>query len=895
MEKAPSTPPPILTNRPFQPRATTVPEDFDDSDFEQHDGNQILTPSSSRHLDGDDDLPPTYEEAQAEALSHASTGDRSPASPNPNDLEIRRLVLEPSQSTNNHPQGNTQNGFPTPARGATTGSAEANRINALLSDILSFSRNRPDADIRYAGQLARRIVIPPAYSPETTGFARAYCKGLHSHSINPGEFMMFIDGINTLLSSAPSPIEAQQALLHLADPVGETPPPASDILQRYFDRANATFFAPRKLQATLRTLPQLIYLLPLPRDRSERQIINKLRKAVWKAEDAKVASKALEPYTETLSWDVPAPASPTSNVFAASPDHAELQRRPVGNSAGPEQQTGTIPTQPGNRDTVFTNSSLPSYHTIDPARAQPTTAATAPPLDTVEEGSQDGYNPGQQGQQGAVDPYAQSWADWGDNINRYWSRWGEDQGNRWDRWGETQGRKWGKWGEDFGRKWGERGENLGRRAETWGENVGRRLERRFTGDSSWDREEREAREARENGNEREWQDEDDEAGDEEVEERRLGRGRIGRRGRDGRRGGGPWTRGGAGMGGSRCGRGPPPGYGAHVPPGLGAHGPMPFHPHGLTGLGPHRGPGAPFRHPHGPYVPHFQYGVGLNGQQAPHPHGPLGHGPLGPNGPFGPYGPLGRRGFFGSPADPFEQEEALDGGRGGCRSDGRRGGRRGGRHGGRHRRRHDRDDDSSSSSSSSSSSDSDSDSDSESSADEAETERFDAEREYLRRVDSIERKARDDTLSLGEKAKERDVVKIQQKKANDLAKAQTDKLKAEGKYSFKMYKKDARRACRAMKKEYNRGKREWKHGNHNVGRREMKHAQEEFRRRQKEGKDQLKQEVQRYKDSIKDWKHDRNAQTKEIAGLIRSIPAGKTGSGWMVWLVVEDLDGRVQR
>lgn len=824
------TPPPILTNQPLTPRNTTLPEDFDDSDFESHDdGNMILTPTSSAFNNHSlDDLPPSYEEAQAQASRDIG----EPSRPQPNDLQVHRLVLVPndsqaslqSQSTISpiQPSQSSQTTQPLqrsqPPQQAyqaqieeisraelsydSARAIEASAADTFLDPLLSFTQSAVNSDADYASYLSRRVAIPPSYDSDKVQFARAYGKTLHAHSISPTEFMAFVDGLNALLASAPSAGEAQQALLAIADPVSGDQPPAADIIQRYLYRANAHFFAPRGVVADLQTLPKLLHHLAQQKHNGRRIDTNYLRRAVRKADNARDAGQALEPYSEPLSWTVPPPNTNYLQVFRTE---MPSQNGVIG-STGMNSQSGSagqaralgISEQPGNRDTTLSNNTLPSYHTIDQAKGeidsqpplQPTSAQRAPPQ--VSAMHAQAASPQPSGlSSGTMTPASPGLAG---NI----ANWGQDFGRRMEQWGEDQGRSWGNWGVEQGKFWGN-----------WGQNIGKQIERSLTGDSS------STAEDNVHGNNR-W---------------RAARG-------------GPWG-------------------------------------HGRHGGWNHRG-GALGRH-----------------------CGPLGHrgGLLGYNGPLGPGGLLGHNGPLGPNNLVAQHLEAIHTRRN--RLGRRRGlppwegqdvpeeenmhrcGRRGRRHGRGGRHRGGRRD-----ASSDSSSDSDSDSDSETD-DEDENEHFEAHEQYIKRCDSIEKKYRQDSIALGEKPRDSDVAKLHQKRQKDLGKAQADKARADVKYSSRRYKREQRAAFRKLRRELKQDKRRVKNECRRgaCSRDEVRAAKTQYRETIAKVAAEYKQRVKQYQEEVSQNNTERYWENMDMAS-----GTGMPGkSSWMVWLVIEDLEGGVEQ
>ncbi|KAF2494251.1 hypothetical protein BU16DRAFT_583194 [Lophium mytilinum] len=163
------------SNRVFTPRSSTFPDDSD-SEFDHVEHTPLHSPGGPDY----DDLPPSYEQAQAQALEQARNG---PPSHSPNDLQVHRLVLDPApdpdysipestppqashaQSTRNAGRfGNTVPVIEVP--GSTQipvhqiPSSPPDPSTALLNRALEFTQHAPDADLQYAPRLTRTIAIP---------------------------------------------------------------------------------------------------------------------------------------------------------------------------------------------------------------------------------------------------------------------------------------------------------------------------------------------------------------------------------------------------------------------------------------------------------------------------------------------------------------------------------------------------------------------------------------------------------------------------------------------------------------------------------------------------------------------------------------------------------------
>ncbi|KAH5760565.1 hypothetical protein HBI16_188640 [Parastagonospora nodorum] len=321
-------PPPSLSSNssaPFTPRSASV---ADDSDAE-FDPTPLQSPRGGPEYD---DLPPSYDEAQHQAVSDARNG----VTPlDPNQIEAHRLTLNegPDQPeiweyrirgeeldaeneqapeygniTNHHETAipiqhvETSTNIPVGQTGARDLPPDVmpDRTAELLSQALNFARHEPDADAQYAPRLTRRIAIPQQASPgaetNTVQFLRAYAKALHAHSIRPAEFTEFIDGLNSLCVASGITVDD---LLSSASTAGAT----SDIVQNYIRSVNEVFFAPRGLRVSLRSLSALINALAIPTERGQRA--GAVAGAADDASTAERRAQSLHPWIEAIETNVP--------------------------------------------------------------------------------------------------------------------------------------------------------------------------------------------------------------------------------------------------------------------------------------------------------------------------------------------------------------------------------------------------------------------------------------------------------------------------------------------------------------------------------------------------------------------------------------------------------------
>ncbi|KAF2788080.1 hypothetical protein K505DRAFT_256308, partial [Melanomma pulvis-pyrius CBS 109.77] len=505
----------------FTPRSSTFPDGLDsDSEFDAFDPTPVHSPGGPHY----DDLPPSYDEAQQQALHEARHG----VPPlDPNNLEVHRMVLSDGQSPppphpNAQPQRSVSSLLSNPnayefepenrrnARGLgqtvpvqqvrnseqipvgqvnvpnenlpTNGTSTVPVHTSMLLDrALEFTRHAPDADAQYAPRLTRYVAIPQEgvtssrNTKEPVQFLRSYAKALHTHSIRPAEFTEFLDGLNALCTAT----RTTSSDLVNADPSEET---LSAVVREYIDRANEDFFAPRGLHVRIESLSWLTEALQIPEERGQRAAA--VVSALDETSTVEQRALAIHPWIEKLEGDVPGPSTKT------------LVLREMGERFGRQRGSGV-----GGEDD-------PPHSLPDPQTGADDTGFRPFPFGGRGPGmpSVPGV-PGLPGMPGVGGPWAGNQGPWGRGGHGHhgygWGAmgsgpWGPPPHHR----GNARGRagpgfpfaprgfgpsgpgnvnsnpnntNWsafglniGKWGEEFGRRMGEWGEQTGKMAQEWG-------------------------------------------------------------------------------------------------------------------------------------------------------------------------------------------------------------------------------------------------------------------------------------------------------------------------------------------------------------------------------------------------------------------------------------------
>ncbi|KAI2476397.1 hypothetical protein Ptr902_12276 [Pyrenophora tritici-repentis] len=312
------------SNIPFTPSATSI-ADSSDNELE-------LTPVHSPGGPQYDDLPPSYDEAQHQAVHDTRNGI---APIDPNQIEAHRITsnegpdeaevweyrvkgeqTDPASEREQAPDyANYRNdkatSVPVQQHGASSSSSSSGSDLAavMLSQALEFARSEPNADAQYAPHLNRPIAIPENREPgqssnEHKQFLCAYAEVLRGHSVRPAEFADFLYGLNVLATATNA--TAQDLLDDFSDKGAP-----SRIVQDYIRGANEAFFAPRGLTVSFRSEPVLLDSLPIPAGRRAAILADFLevtRGAEWRA-------KQLYPWIEALHANVDGITTPSERVL----------------------------------------------------------------------------------------------------------------------------------------------------------------------------------------------------------------------------------------------------------------------------------------------------------------------------------------------------------------------------------------------------------------------------------------------------------------------------------------------------------------------------------------------------------------------------------------------------
>lgn len=502
-------------NDPFTPHSASI---ADDSDAD-YDPTPIHSPGGPQY----DDLPPSYNEAQQQAV-HDAHGGIAPV--DPNQIEAHRLTLSEHpngpeiweyrirgdqldgqdeneqapeygahmsplastipvqhvQSSENIPVGRTHiPGF--------VSNTTSDWKSTLLSTALQFACHEPDVDVQYAPRLSRCIAIPQEGLPapnrrdtnsnESVQILRAYAKVLHAHSVRPAEFAEFLDGLNTLCRAINA---ASNDLLSRTSHPGTS----SSIVHEYIRRANDTYFAPRGLRVMVNSLSTLLKALDVPPGHGPGA--GAVGSFVESTSNAERRARALYPWIEALDANVPLPSARTlvlrdmakrqqSRVYA-DPPHSmpEPIREPYRGHGWRNLETHGLRGRSRHRGGPWSAFGTPGNSPFNVARGGLRVLPGQRPLEESGNGPV-GRHPFGPAHRGRGHPSTSGGRSYPARPGNDWTALGKDIG----KWGEEFGKRMGDWGEEFGKTAGAWGQDVGRRASAWGEDVSARASGSGTG------------------------------------------------------------------------------------------------------------------------------------------------------------------------------------------------------------------------------------------------------------------------------------------------------------------------------------------------------------------------------------------------------------------------------
>ncbi|KAJ9668476.1 hypothetical protein H2201_001524 [Coniosporium apollinis] len=466
-----------------------------ESDFVSARSTPATSVSPHRHYI--EDLPPTYEQVQAENLDpvgneehHLSINDHAGV----NDLRVHRLVLDDNE-TYTLPSAEDDPGPNAPAYSVSDPDGQ------LLDQALQFARHQPDPDARYAARLGRRIVIPPLeISPfygrntnggrnpttqkrgccgrnkrqtpsqsDSTSSSRGGCcqrrqasmpsTSCHSRTSLPFTLSPEEPELSnqTTIPFARAYSKALHAhgisstkfvafldglnIVSSASPADLSSPEPSDsqpLALAYLSRANAAFFAPRGLQVRLATLSAIIDGLDVPSKFSRTTL---LARAASPTADAIDRAQMLEPWVEPLDFSVPEPSAATIELRQMAAQLPVSNRRVQRAESAPTIIHFTPPATGPNGFPLDNKQPFPS---IQPASAPPRRQSTERPF------------PGPSNPSSPPPQHPETWQEWS---------------QRWQTRALALGLQAEAWSRDVSAQADALGRTIALRAETYGRGV----------------------------------------------------------------------------------------------------------------------------------------------------------------------------------------------------------------------------------------------------------------------------------------------------------------------------------------------------------------------------------------------------------------------------------------
>ncbi|KAJ4358108.1 uncharacterized protein N0V89_002687 [Didymosphaeria variabile] len=366
------TPPPscnplpssTTSNPAFTPRSSSFPDNIDSDSEDVFDPTPVHSPGGPHY----DDLPPSYHEAQQQALHDARNGvlpldpvqldlgrlhldDATPDYEIPSGAEMHahrataeELAREGGRSVPVHHVQSSEN-VPIGRVGSTTSRMPAPLDqSALLDAALQFTRHEPDTDARYAPRLTRCIAIPqnvPNTAAARKGKARA--RREERRADRRGQSDAHVLGARPGTSTDTLPIASEEPAqflrayakaLHahsirpaefldfldglnaLCATVGCKPAdliqpstssnPNTELVRHYVNASNEAFFAPRGLKISLRSFASLLATAQIPEERGQRA--GAVAGAFDPCATPAKRAQALHPWVEALETTVNEPS-----------------------------------------------------------------------------------------------------------------------------------------------------------------------------------------------------------------------------------------------------------------------------------------------------------------------------------------------------------------------------------------------------------------------------------------------------------------------------------------------------------------------------------------------------------------------------------------------------------
>lgn len=309
---------------------SSIPDvDSDTSDVETEVGRRLHTPLTSPGGPRFEDLPPSYEQVQVEAIvsrvgdlgreEHLELSPPPPPPPPPpfedhvaNRLSLNRLSihsnLQDERSRTPPPRSRPQSyqgDDPPPFE--IQQSAEEDTLDRALRFTHPL-HNTSNLESMPSARLPRPIAIPQFQShverAGTLAFFPSYAPTLEAFGIRAALFLAFLKGLTTVFSSLQWPDYDEDATWHL--------------METYLARANAVFFAPRGLMVRIVDMEGLLGALRI--NESRVGLRNALLRDVLRpgaSEGERV--EMLDPWVEPLIWgDLPTDPLPDLPPEAAA-------------------------------------------------------------------------------------------------------------------------------------------------------------------------------------------------------------------------------------------------------------------------------------------------------------------------------------------------------------------------------------------------------------------------------------------------------------------------------------------------------------------------------------------------------------------------------------------------
>ena len=232
--------------------------------------------------------------------------------------------------------------WPSPNPSSTSADNEQTEQDVLDQSLEFIKRSPPPPPLSSVPPLPRSIAIPQVTKGRGQAFTRAWAPELYYHGISREAFLSFIDCLN-VVSTANPPLQVLNLVgliigsvpYHWAHIAGFAIQAAAQLgtaavskgrTEMFLDKANAEFFAPRKLHVQIASSEAVTHVLHMP---PGTPLVAPLTDETIDMSSQERRIAAIVPYASLLTLDVPPPAEQTTALAKVSAKQIERQGKKV--------------------------------------------------------------------------------------------------------------------------------------------------------------------------------------------------------------------------------------------------------------------------------------------------------------------------------------------------------------------------------------------------------------------------------------------------------------------------------------------------------------------------------------------------------------------------------------